>query len=137
MLFVGSACPSADASWRDPDCSELEPTSHEVRPGLEGVAEPTAQRRAAAYLDHAVCQRRLPESSFEPFFFTAADVGHRYRFGEYLGGFGKQPSALRVQTDSGLHLLFCFNQQVINCDEAQRCECPYDFNFSPPRRQAP
>lgn len=123
-----------DAAWQDVDCTRAQAATREVRPALEDVSESVAQRRVASYIQFAACQKRLPESSFEPFFFEAEDVGHRYRFEEYRAGFAKQPTSLRVETDTRLHLLFCFNQQAINCNEADRCECPYDFNHTPRRR---
>lgn len=130
-MFASTAC--NDASWHDANCDEVAPAGHEVRPVIEGVSEPVARQRVAAYFNVAACQGELPKSSFEPFFFAAADLGRRYRVERYESGFGKQPTSLRIKTDTGMRLLFCFNQQVINCDQAQRCECPYDFNAAPQR----
>lgn len=95
-----------------------------------------AQALVENYLFKAVCSGQLPENSrFTPYFFEISDLSLKYEIVEYIKGFAKKPASLQIKLENGLPLLFCFNRLVINCAQAKRCECPYDFNWPPQRRK--
>jgi hypothetical protein len=102
--------------------------------------------RVRAYIEAVRASGRVPPPSsaaspaaypdFLPYFLTPADFAHPYTFGRYSKGFGKACDSLTVQLSDGPTVLFCFNRMVINCDRADACGCPYDFNWEPQPRRA-
>jgi hypothetical protein len=53
----------------------------------------------------------------------------------HTSGFGKACDSLTVRFRDGPDVLFCFNRMVINCERADACACPYDFNWEPKQRR--
>lgn len=118
--------------------------------GCECEPDPFEQREretVRAYIEAVRAAGRVPPPSstaspaaypdFEPFFLSAADFRNEYVIGEHTSGFGKSCDAFAVHFRDGPKVRFCFNRMVINCDRADACGCPYDFNWKPQPRPAP
>ncbi|MBW4507109.1 MAG: hypothetical protein KME64_11420 [Scytonematopsis contorta HA4267-MV1] len=97
-------------------------------------AEIIAQR----YITKVVCLNDLKgDLSFnpKPYFFNRSDLSQKYQVIGHSGAGSRSPGSLRVKFNNETLLNFCFSMMVINCNRAQECDCPYDFNWEPkPKR---
>jgi hypothetical protein len=103
--------------------------------------EPEERERVRAYIEAVRASGRVPPppsassppayADFIPYFLSPADFAQPYAFGHHTSGFGKSCDALTVEFRGGPRVIFCFNRMVINCDRADGCGCPYDFNWEP------
>ncbi|MBU6952588.1 hypothetical protein [Hahella sp. HN01] len=114
------------------NCAEVAVPDSSNLPVLQTLNQVAALERAREYLAYTSCQKQFPEGFLmSPYFFAPEDLGTTFTAVEFSEGFNKQPSSLKVETDTGMALLFCFNKMVINCNVSAQCECPYDFNSEP------
>ncbi len=130
-----SGCPdfSSHSEWYTVDCSDPAHMDGDLTYPVVGFPDRhEAEAVAANYIKNVVCSGKFPERPrFQVYFFNASDLDSKFQFINYNQGFFKQPASLLVKFRNGLMLLFCFNRMVINCNQVQKCECPYDFNWDP------
>lgn len=93
-----------------------------------------AETIAHRYITKAICLKDLKgDVSFspQPYFFDVSHLSTKYQIVSYQSAGFRSPTSLQVKFDNGTILNFCFSLMVINCNLAQTCECPYDFNWQP------
>lgn len=134
-VFTCSCNNSSTSGWQEIDCKNRQRTSDDVG-GYSAVSNSLgrdkASRAAVDYLWYYQCGKP-PGPLVRPnaYFFDPAALPTRYRVLSYEEGFFRAPDSLMVQMKDGPRLLFCFSMQVVNCDRAKVCECPFDFNWEP------
>ncbi|MBD2253745.1 hypothetical protein [Nostoc parmelioides] len=109
---------------------------------ISAIGDPSAKEAeiiAQRYITKAFCLNDLKgDSSFspKPYFFNVSNLSSKYQIIGYSGAGFRSPGNLQVKFDNGTLLNFCFSMMVINCNQAQGCDCPHDFNWEPKPKQS-
>ncbi|MBD2255070.1 hypothetical protein [Nostoc parmelioides] len=119
------------------DCNQAHKITKISDNFLSAIGDPSpneAEIIAQRYITKAFCLNDLKgDNSFspKPYFFNVSNLSSKYQIIGYHGAGLRSPGSLRVKFDNGTLLNFCFSRMVINCNQAQECDCPYDFNWEP------
>jgi hypothetical protein len=123
------------------DCTQAHKIAKISDNFISTIGDPSPQEAeiiAQRYITKAFCLNDLKgDFSFspKPYFFNASKLSSRYQIIGYSGAGFRSPGNLQVKFDNGTLLNFCFIKMVINCNQAQKCDCPHDFNWEPkPKR---
>jgi hypothetical protein len=122
------------------DCNQADKITKISDTFISTIGDPSwheAEIIANRYITKAVCLQDLKgDLSFnpQPYFLKVSDMSTKYQIVGYAGAGFRSPGSLQVKFDNGTLLNFCFSKMVINCNGAQECDCPYDFNWEPRTR---
>jgi hypothetical protein len=119
------------------DCTQANKITQISDTFISAIGDPSqkeAEIIAQRYITKAFCLNDLNgDSSFspKPYFFDISNLSSKYQIVGYAGAGFRSPGSLQVKFDNGTLLNFCFSMMVINCNKAQECDCPHDFNWEP------
>jgi hypothetical protein len=123
------------------DCNQANKITQISDTFISAIGDPSRKEAgiiAQRYITKAFCLNDLKgDSSFSPkaYFFDISNLSSKYQIVGYGGAGFRSPGSLQVKFDNGTLLNFCFSMMVINCNKAQECDCPHDFNWEPkPKR---